>query len=69
VGITAGSREVPGRKPVTRDNNNNNNNNNKIIINCVANRRFAEKSQLNEIFVIKSHTLTPNSNMASLTLK
>jgi hypothetical protein len=25
VGITAGSREVPGRKPVTRDNNNNNN--------------------------------------------
>jgi hypothetical protein len=27
VGITAGSREVPGRKPVTRDNNNNNNNN------------------------------------------
>jgi hypothetical protein len=23
VGITAGSREVPGRKPVTRDNNNN----------------------------------------------
>jgi hypothetical protein len=28
VGITAGSREVPGRKPVTRDNNNNNNNNN-----------------------------------------
>jgi hypothetical protein len=24
VGITAGSREVPGRKPVTRDNNNNN---------------------------------------------
>jgi hypothetical protein len=36
VGITAGSREVPGRKPVKRDNNNNiiiiiiirNNNNN-----------------------------------------
>jgi hypothetical protein len=28
VGITAGSREVPGRKPVTRDNNNNNNDNN-----------------------------------------
>jgi hypothetical protein len=28
VGITAGSREVPGRKPVTRDKNNNNNNNN-----------------------------------------
>jgi hypothetical protein len=25
VGITAGSTEVPGRKPVTRDNNNNNN--------------------------------------------
>jgi hypothetical protein len=23
VGVTAGSREVPGRKPVTRDNNNN----------------------------------------------
>jgi hypothetical protein len=23
VGITAGSREVPGRKPVTRGNNNN----------------------------------------------
>jgi hypothetical protein len=38
VGITAGSREVPGRKPVTRDNNNNNNNNNNniiiIIISC-----------------------------------
>jgi hypothetical protein len=33
VGVTAGSREVPGRKPVTRDNNtNNNNNNNNIII-------------------------------------
>jgi hypothetical protein len=31
VGITAGSREVPRRKPVTRDSNsyNNNNNNNK----------------------------------------
>jgi hypothetical protein len=29
VGITAGSREVPGRKrPVTRENNINNNNNN-----------------------------------------
>jgi hypothetical protein len=28
VGFTAGSREVPGRKPVTRDNDNNNNNNN-----------------------------------------
>jgi hypothetical protein len=30
VGITAGSREVPGRKGVTRDdvNNNNDNNNN-----------------------------------------
>jgi hypothetical protein len=32
VGITGGSREVPGRKPVTRDNNNNNNNNIIIII-------------------------------------
>jgi hypothetical protein len=32
VGVTAGSRELPGRKPVTIDNNdnNNNNNNNKI---------------------------------------
>jgi hypothetical protein len=38
VGVTAGSREVTGRKPVTRDdddddddeNNNNNNNNNKL---------------------------------------
>jgi len=31
VGITAGSRDVPGRKrPVTRDDNNNNNNNNKV---------------------------------------
>jgi hypothetical protein len=36
VGVTAGSREVPGRKPVTRDNNdddddnNNNNNNNNL---------------------------------------
>jgi hypothetical protein len=31
VGLTTGSREVPGkkRKPVTRDNNNKNNNNNK----------------------------------------
>jgi hypothetical protein len=31
VGVTAGSREVPGKKPVTGDdddNNNNNNNNN-----------------------------------------
>jgi hypothetical protein len=28
MGVTAGSREVPGRKPVTRDNDNNNNNNN-----------------------------------------
>jgi hypothetical protein len=32
VGVTAGSREVPGRKPMTRDddddNNNDNNNNN-----------------------------------------
>jgi hypothetical protein len=27
VGITAGSREIPGRKPLTRDNSNNNNNN------------------------------------------
>jgi hypothetical protein len=33
VGITAGSREVPGRKPVTRDNNNNNNNNNNNRVN------------------------------------
>jgi hypothetical protein len=36
VGITAGSREVPGRKGLTREdvnnNNNNNNNNNSIII-------------------------------------
>jgi hypothetical protein len=32
VGITAGSREVPGRNPVTRDNNNNNNNNNNLNI-------------------------------------
>jgi hypothetical protein len=37
VGITAGSREVPGRKPVTihnnddDDNNNNNNNNNRSL--------------------------------------
>jgi hypothetical protein len=44
VGITAGSREVPGRKPVTRDdddnnNNNNNNNNNKIkMCNVVMSR-------------------------------
>jgi hypothetical protein len=38
VGITAGSRELPGRKPVTRDKNddddydddNNNNNNNNV---------------------------------------
>jgi hypothetical protein len=30
VGVIAGSREVPGRKSLTRDNNNNNNNNNKI---------------------------------------
>jgi hypothetical protein len=28
MGVTAGSREVPGRKPVTRGNNDNNNNNN-----------------------------------------
>jgi hypothetical protein len=40
VGVTAGSREVPGRKPVTRDNyddddddddDNNNNNNNNLL--------------------------------------
>jgi hypothetical protein len=40
VGVTAGSREVPGRKPVTRDNDNdddddddddNNNNNNNFV--------------------------------------
>jgi hypothetical protein len=40
VGVTAGSREVPGRKPVTRDDdddddddddNNNNNNNNNVV--------------------------------------
>jgi hypothetical protein len=38
VGVTAGSREVPGRKPVIRyddddddDDNNNNNNNNKNL--------------------------------------
>jgi hypothetical protein len=42
VGVTAGSREVPGRKPVTRDNdynnNNNNNNNNKPLTskNCLS---------------------------------
>jgi hypothetical protein len=29
-GVTAGSRKVPGRKPVTRDNSDNNNNNNNI---------------------------------------
>jgi hypothetical protein len=40
--ITAGSREVPGRKPVTRDNsnddddNNNNNNNNIKFTRCFA---------------------------------
>jgi hypothetical protein len=28
VGVTTGSTEVPGRKPVKRDNNDNNNNNN-----------------------------------------
>jgi hypothetical protein len=33
VGVTAGSREVPGRKPVTRDNNDINNNNNNNIVN------------------------------------
>jgi hypothetical protein len=40
VGVTAGSGEVPGKKPVTRDNgddddddnNNNNNNNNSVFI-------------------------------------
>jgi hypothetical protein len=32
VGVTAGSTEVPGRKPVTRDNNNINNNNNNITV-------------------------------------
>jgi hypothetical protein len=32
VGVTAGSREVPGRKSVTRDNNNNNNNNHNTIM-------------------------------------
>jgi hypothetical protein len=35
VGVTAGSREVPGRKPVTRDNDdddNNNKNNSDLIL-------------------------------------
>ena len=32
VGITAGSREVPGRKGLWRDDNTNNNNNNKIYV-------------------------------------
>jgi hypothetical protein len=32
VGVTAGSREVPGRKSVTGDNNNNNNNNNNVSL-------------------------------------
>jgi hypothetical protein len=34
VGVTAGSREVPGRKPVTRDNDDDDddNNNNNILI-------------------------------------
>jgi hypothetical protein len=39
VGVTAGSREVPGRKAVTRensDNNNNNNNNNYCKLKNVA---------------------------------
>jgi hypothetical protein len=33
VGVTAGSRQVPGRKPVTRDNNNNNNNTLIVVVN------------------------------------
>jgi hypothetical protein len=45
VGVSAGSREVPGRKPVTRDNNNNNdddddddnNNNNNITLQYYTN--------------------------------
>jgi hypothetical protein len=32
VGVTAGTREVPGRKPVTRDNNDDNANDDVIII-------------------------------------
>jgi hypothetical protein len=32
VGVTGGSREVPGRKPVIRDNNDDNNNNNNNTI-------------------------------------
>jgi hypothetical protein len=39
VGVTAGSRELPGRKPVTRDNddddNNNSNNNINSVLLCV----------------------------------
>jgi hypothetical protein len=40
VGVTAGSREVPGRKPVTRENNgnnnSNNNNNNVVQFSCTS---------------------------------
>jgi hypothetical protein len=31
VGVTAGSRVVPGKKPVTIDKDNNNNNNNNVV--------------------------------------
>jgi hypothetical protein len=39
-GVTAGSREVPGRKPVTRDNNNYNNNN---LITCFLYRGTSQQ--------------------------
>jgi hypothetical protein len=36
VGITDGSREVAGRKPVPRYNNNNNNNNNTVYLEAIS---------------------------------
>jgi hypothetical protein len=32
VGVTAGSREVPGRKPVTRDNDDDDDDDNNILL-------------------------------------
>jgi hypothetical protein len=61
VGVTAGSREVPGRKSVTRDNNNddddnnNNNNNNNYSFWTVKEMKYYEQSYTyKHIYVLHS---------------
>jgi hypothetical protein len=73
VGITAGSREVPRRKPVARDSNsynNNNNNNNTSIIKfnylmkmlITTNHVIATCSWLYTLQYSLKHCPTPRSN-------